>query len=151
MRKEHHMPKFISRLYIVVEAGSDAEAADAMSACLSENLKCGGHIVDWAYSATGNVYDHPMPLVADAPDDLEEADMDSLFTQSLGDRDNALNARRLAAVNLADMLARMSAPSDFGDDESDASLIEDDRLMNDAAALWGLIHQARDIVKKAAG
>lgn len=145
------MPKFISRVYIVVDAECDAEAADAMSACLSENLKYDGHIAEWAYSTTGNVYDHPMPLAADAPDDLEEADMDSLFMQSLSDRDAAISARRLAAVNLADMLARMSVPSDCGDDESDASLIEDDRLMNDAAALWGLIHQAREIVKKAAG
>lgn len=54
--------KYISRLYMVVEADSEAEAADAMSAMLSENLMMGGHLVNWAYSSVGGVYDHPTEI-----------------------------------------------------------------------------------------
>lgn len=74
--------RYISRLYIVVEAEGDGEAADAMSACLTENLKCGGHIVDWAYSSSGGRYDHPIPLIGEVPENLEDGDMDVMFIDS---------------------------------------------------------------------
>lgn len=73
--------RYISRVYIVVEAEDENEAADAMSACLSENLKYDGHIVDWSYSATEGVYDHPVLLVP-ASEDLEDEDLQALYADS---------------------------------------------------------------------
>lgn len=41
---------FIAQVHIVIEADSYAEACDAISAALTENLQYGGAILDWAYT-----------------------------------------------------------------------------------------------------
>lgn len=66
------MARYISRLYIVVDAECEGEAADAMVACLSENLKYDDHIVEWAYSYDGERWGHPRLL----PDEWQAADLD---------------------------------------------------------------------------
>lgn len=42
--------RYIGRLYIVVEAKDENEAADAISAAMSDNLKMGGAIEEWGYT-----------------------------------------------------------------------------------------------------
>lgn len=94
------MARYISRLFIVVEAKNEAEACDAMSACLSENLKYGGHIVDWSYATSdpvdaGSVYDGPRQLSQEAPDDIEDFDdFEALFA---GRRPSELTLGSLSA------------------------------------------------------
>ena len=44
---------YIATVQIAVEADSDDEACDSISACLSENLLYSGAIVDWAYLSDG--------------------------------------------------------------------------------------------------
>lgn len=74
------MARFISQVFIVVEADSESEACDAMSGALSENLKYGGAIVDWSYAKRGAGWDHPSqvtePFASVA--DIENEDFDSM-------------------------------------------------------------------------
>lgn len=44
-------------VHIVMEADSEGEASDSMSACLTENLEMSGAILDWGYAAGGNAID----------------------------------------------------------------------------------------------
>lgn len=70
------MSRYISRLYIVVEADSEAEACDAMSACLSETLKYDGHIVEWGYTSDGEFYSAPREVAPEYQSvELDPADV----------------------------------------------------------------------------
>lgn len=69
--------RYIARIYVVVEADSESDAADAMTGALSETLKYSGAIVDWSYSVSGGHYDWPQLLPADAPADLDPDDINS--------------------------------------------------------------------------
>lgn len=44
------MAAYIARINIVVEADRAAEACDAVSAAMSENLMASGALIEWAYA-----------------------------------------------------------------------------------------------------
>lgn len=86
------MAKFISRVFIVVEASDEAEACDAMSGALTESLKYNDLIVEWSYSKDHGGYVYPKPLPEPfASADLEDVDLDAPFeaAQTACDREVA--------------------------------------------------------------
>ena len=77
------MARYIASVLIVVDADEAAEAADAFSGALSENLKYGGAIVEWSYAAENGRYIHPRRVPDSAPTDLEDADLTELLKESV--------------------------------------------------------------------
>lgn len=53
--------KFTANVLIEVEADHEAEACDAISACLTEVLMGAGAIVDWHYVKVGDKFIGPQP------------------------------------------------------------------------------------------
>lgn len=54
------MAKYICRVFIVVEADSKNDAADAVSGAMTYTLEASGAIYEWAYSSgEDGIYDHP--------------------------------------------------------------------------------------------
>lgn len=82
------MARFISQVFIVVEADSESEACDAMSGALSENLKYGGAIVDWSYAKRGAGWDHPSQITEPFASvaDIEDEDFDGMHVAALAGR-----------------------------------------------------------------
>lgn len=158
------MTRYIATVHLVFEADSDAEAADAVSAMLTENLmhstdEPGGKppLVDWGYLNDGKTYCHPAPMPAGAPADLED-----VYLTPYAPTANAM----VSAVNLVRDLSRMVTPRDpdqiadyckeYGKDPADMteddleemeSDLENDRVWSDALASYQMIRSAREIVK----
>lgn len=74
------MPQFISRVLIVVEAKDQADACDAMSAMLSENLKFSGQIVEWSYEPTPTGW--TLPYEMSEPVQTEDDDLLARFNDA---------------------------------------------------------------------
>ncbi|MBN9314217.1 MAG: hypothetical protein J0I99_00605 [Devosia sp.] len=82
------MPRYISRIYVIVDAENPDDAADTMSACLTENLMYAHAIVDWVHttdplgkSSTNNGFTYPVELTPPhaAIEDYREEDVDVIF------------------------------------------------------------------------
>lgn len=82
------MPRYISRIYVIVEAKSPDDASDLMSESLTGNLQFENVIVDWVYtrgplgqSATNNGFTYPVELTPPhaAIGDYREEDVDVIF------------------------------------------------------------------------
>lgn len=95
--------RYIARVYVVVEAESESDAADAMTGALSETLKYSGSIVDWSYSVSAGHYDWPRLLPANAPADLDPQDItltpdfDDLFARREPATDGSVEPAATAA------------------------------------------------------
>jgi hypothetical protein len=71
---------FLATVHILVEAENNAEACDSISACLTENLRQEGAIIDWQYVQDVNkVYVDPQDKgLVDTSADMDEGE---LFSQ----------------------------------------------------------------------
>lgn len=56
---------YVCTVQIALEADNPAEAADGISACLSENLQSSGAIYDWGYLSVGGQYLYPTEVVGE--------------------------------------------------------------------------------------
>jgi len=77
------MPHYIATVRMVFEADGPADACDAVSAMLTENLRTAGCILDWAYVRQEREHVGPRQVHL-APGDIadleaEDADLESLW------------------------------------------------------------------------
>lgn len=159
------MTRYIATVHLVFEADSDAEAADAVSAMLTENLmhstdEPGGKppLIDWGYLNDGKTYCHATPLPEGAPEDLEGEDLTELAPAPKA---------MAASLQLAMALGILVTPRDkdqveeyceeYGKDpaamteedlEEMESDLENDRVWSDALASYDFIRRAREIVRE---
>jgi hypothetical protein len=82
------MPRYIARVYVIVDARSPDDASDLMSEALTSQLQYKDVIVDWVYtkdplgkSETNHGYTYPVELTPPhaAIDDFREHDVDVIF------------------------------------------------------------------------
>lgn len=83
------MAVYIAKVLIAFEADSAAEACDAVSAMLSENLQQGGGLLDWSYHADydGGAYSFTHPrhtpiIAAEWTEDGPGSDMNTIFDEA---------------------------------------------------------------------
>ncbi len=66
---------FLATVQIAFEADNEAEACDAVSGMLSENLKAVGALVDWQYMPFNGTYHQPVELGVVDIDTIEEGEL----------------------------------------------------------------------------
>lgn len=66
---------FIATVQIAVFAESEPEACDAMTECLTNNLKYNAAIIDWQYKSENSVYILPQSIGEIESDEFEEGEL----------------------------------------------------------------------------
>lgn len=77
------MARYIAKVLIAIEADDSADAADSISACLTENLKYNDAILDWSYVREGGGYSYARRIPDGTPPDLEDECLTTVYEQSI--------------------------------------------------------------------